>query len=178
MAKLQTQAAIKFKRVSLFSYNFLCRKRFLTEFKLASSDQRASTLTVTPLREHSPLGKVSLYGWSLVLQVCTELLHYILIATYFLLLKSNLVRLETSCTVILPPTVSVLWTLFLTFRYLFQAVPKCQAKQFTPPICKFNLYKSRILAHSSFSFTNFFLLKFLLFSIFCFKIHMTNLTDK
>ena len=29
---------------------------------------------------------------------------------FSLLVKSNLVKLETSCTVIIPPTVSVLWT--------------------------------------------------------------------
>ena len=47
-------------------------------------------------REHSQLGKVSLYIWSPVLQVWTQLLWYILV-------KSNLVNLETRCTAILPP---------------------------------------------------------------------------
>ena len=54
-------------------------------------------------REYSLLGEVSLYGRSPVLQVYIQLLHYIQI-TY----KSSLVKLETSCAVILPPTMCVL----------------------------------------------------------------------
>ena len=43
------------------------------------------------------IGEVSLYGWSPVLQVWVQLLHYIQITTYFLaLIRSSLVKLETS----------------------------------------------------------------------------------
>ena len=62
-------------------------------------------------REHSLLGKVSLNGWSPVLQVWIQLLHYIRKTgdIFSLLVKSSLVKLETSCTVTLPTMVSVLW---------------------------------------------------------------------
>ena len=56
------------------------------------------------LREHSPLGEGSLHGWSPVIQVLIQLLHNI----FSLLVKSSLVKLETSRTLILPITVSVL----------------------------------------------------------------------
>ena len=56
------------------------------------------------LREHSPLGEGSLHGWSPVIQVWIQLLLNI----FSLLVKSSLVKLETSRTLILPLTVSVL----------------------------------------------------------------------
>ena len=57
--------------------------------------------TVYPrVREQSQLGT---YHWSPVLQAWTELLHYIRITTFSFLVKSNLVKLETSRTLILPP---------------------------------------------------------------------------
>ena len=68
-----------------------------------------SCTTDSSAREHSPLGEVSLYGWSPVLQVWIQLLRYTQITTYFFLIISNLIQMDTSCTVILPPTVSVLW---------------------------------------------------------------------
>ena len=53
--------------------------------------------------ENSLLGEVSLYNWSPVLQAWIQLLlHHIQIIAYFLLLvKSNLVKIDSSCTVIL-----------------------------------------------------------------------------
>ena len=53
-------------------------------------------------------GELSLYSWSPVLQAWVQLLHYKQLTTLFLfLVKYSLVKLETSCTVILPP--SVMW---------------------------------------------------------------------
>ena len=55
-------------------------------------------------------GEVSLYGWSPVLHVCIPLVHYLHTKNnlFTLSVKSRLVKLETSRTVILRPTVSVL----------------------------------------------------------------------
>ena len=53
-------------------------------------------------REHSPL-EVSLYCWSPVLQVITQLLHYILITTYYMLWSNPIM---STCAVILPPTMN------------------------------------------------------------------------
>ena len=52
-------------------------------------------LSHNPLaRLHSSLGDVSLYGWSIILKVWIQLLHYIQATKYFLLLvKSSLVKL-------------------------------------------------------------------------------------
>ena len=59
-------------------------------------------------REHSPLGEVSLYyGWCI--QFDKFGLNYIRTYTFSFLVKSNLPKLETSHTVMLPPMVSVLW---------------------------------------------------------------------
>ena len=52
--------------------------------------------------ELSPLGEVLLYGWSPVLHVWILLLHYIQLIKYVLFVK-----LESSRTVMLPPTASV-----------------------------------------------------------------------
>ena len=53
-----------------------------------------------------------LSGWFPVLQVWIQLLHYIqknnIVSS---LVKSSLVKLETSCAVIFPPTVSILWNM-------------------------------------------------------------------
>ena len=56
------------------------------------------------------LGEVSLYGWSPVLQVWIQLRHYKQIPNNMFspLVKSSLMKLESSCTVIFPPMVSVL----------------------------------------------------------------------
>ena len=56
------------------------------------------------------IGEVSLNSWSPVWLVWIQQFQYIQITTYFLvhMVRSNPVKLETSHTVILPPTVSVL----------------------------------------------------------------------
>ena len=60
-------------------------------------------------REHSPYGEGSLYGWPLVLTRCywTVSIHT-KDNIFSSSVKSNLVKMETSLAVILPPTVSVL----------------------------------------------------------------------
>ena len=59
---------------------------------------------MTSEREHSPLGEVSLFSWSPVLQDQIQLLFYIKLTTCFLFfVKSSLVKQETSCIAILPP---------------------------------------------------------------------------
>ena len=63
-------------------------------------------------RENSPQGKDHCrYSWSPVLRVWAQLIHYLQINHFFLFVKSILVViLETSRTVILPPTVSVFFS--------------------------------------------------------------------
>ena len=80
------------------------------QIKYPMKGKCAQTILDRLFTEHSPLGDLSPYDLSPVLQVWIKLLHYTQINNFFSsLVKSNLVKLEYSCTVILPRVLSGLF---------------------------------------------------------------------
>ena len=85
--------------------------------------------------EHSLLGEVSLYSWSPVFKFGFSCFITYRNNNFSLLVKSCLVKLENSCTVILPPTVSVLWCVVLHNLYGDSPLPISISSK----ICTLNL---------------------------------------
>ena len=100
----------------IYGYSIICLwHRLQLSLKLRWKSYLHTGL-VPCTRERSHLGEVSLYSWSPVLQVWIQLLNSSLV-------KSSLVKLETSCTAILLPLAIVLCLFLSHFRTYLNLQP-------------------------------------------------------